>query len=184
MNILWIIGLTLFARGIIADENNINDVKEDTLEDEFKAETPIEQPQVVNTQPEDSTTEELNDKEEEVNNGGEGEEESASDEESVDEDGYKKGSMCIYCKYCKLCNLCDEKCPCKEDEKSENCDMCKYCKYCYLCGSVCDNVCTPGSFLDMFSSAIYGALPTFNEKTKESINDDINKAKDFIKEYL
>ncbi|XP_032242619.1 sarcoplasmic reticulum histidine-rich calcium-binding protein [Nematostella vectensis] len=100
-----------------------------------------------------------------------------------DENKYKLGSLCNYCSYCKLCKLCDKDCPCKTSRKKPNCDLCKYCKYCSLC-SVCDVACKPGGIVDVVSSAIYSSLPSFSKKEKEEVDKDIEKARDFIKEYL
>uniref|UniRef100_T2MGK3 Sarcoplasmic reticulum histidine-rich calcium-binding protein n=1 Tax=Hydra vulgaris TaxID=6087 RepID=T2MGK3_HYDVU len=148
------LALTLYGRVLFAQNSNSNFDKEEIPN--------LEKPTLSNEQSESSET---------VEN------------QEADQDGYKKGSICVYCKYCKLCKLCDTNCPsCKDD--SNNCNMCKYCKYCRLCGAVCDTVCTPGSFIDTITSAVYDALPSFNEKTRKEMDEDLNKAKDFIKEYL
>lgn len=108
----------------------------------------------------------------------------SNESDQTDNAGYKTGSVCVYCKYCKLCKLCDKKCPCAKDSKLEHCNMCKYCDYCHLCDVVCQSVCVPGGFMDMFSSAVYDVLPTFSEKAKKDVEVDIEKARSFIKEYL
>lgn len=38
--------------------------------------------------------------------------------------------------------------------------------------------------LDTISSAIYSSLPSFTKKDQEEVDKDIDKAKDWIKEYL
>lgn len=40
----------------------------------------------------------------------------------------------------------------------EHCDQCQHCQFCYLCPLVCETVCTPGSYVDYFSSSLYQAL--------------------------
>ncbi|XP_077867884.1 uncharacterized protein LOC102809788 [Saccoglossus kowalevskii] len=89
---------------------------------------------------------------------------------------HAKGSLCGYCDYCYYCVKC-EQCPCESSSSKPACHMCKYCKFCYLCSAVCETVCKPGGTLDMVSSAIYNALPTFD---MDSVTEDISS----IKEYL
>jgi len=106
-----------------------------------------------------------------------------SSTEEVESD-YKEGSVCSYCKSCKNCDkdFCSTQCPCQDKENVEQCQKCGNCRYCSLCDTVCKTVCNPGGFLDSFTGSIYNMLPSFSSKPKTE--EDMEKTKDFIKEYL
>jgi len=99
-------------------------------------------------------------------------------------DGFKEGSLCSYCKYCNNCEMCRKCYTCKKSGPGgDHCEACQYCKYCRLCDYLCVPLCYPGSHLDLFTGAIYSALPNFSDMAK-SAGDKVDDAKDFIKEYL